>query len=174
MPSALALTPLGVFHTAISLLAIIAGIWAFARDKVIVPGNQLGQFYLAATAVTAATGLMMFRHDAWRIGHSFSVLTLAVLAIGTLAAATSLFGRASRYVQAVFYTSTMLIHMITGLAETLTRLPPDAPLVTAANASVFKDIIAGLVLLYLVGVGLQFRWIFRRLQSARPGPTLAQ
>ena len=161
MPSALALTPLGVFHTAISLLAIAAGAWALARDKVIVR-NWPGKIYLAATALTAATGLMMFRHDVWRIGHSFSVLTLAVLAIGTLAAATPLFGRASPYVQAAFYSSTMLIHMITGLAETLTRLPPGAPLVTGANAFIFKDIIIALVLLTLAGFALQFRLIHKR------------
>jgi hypothetical protein len=160
VPSALALTPLGIFHTAVSLLAILAGFWALARDRLIVP-NRLGQLYLAATAVTAATGLMMFRHDVWRIGHSFSVLTLAVLAIGTLAAATPLFGRASRYVQAFFYSSTLLIHMITGLAETLTRLPPGAPLITAANAFIFMDIIVGLVLLFVTGFALQCRLIHR-------------
>ncbi len=161
MPSALALTPFGVFHTVISLVAIAAGAWALARDKEIVL-NWLGKLYLMATAFTAATGLMMFRHDVWRIGHSFSVLTLAVLAIGTLAATTPLFGRASRYVQAFFYSSTMLIHMITGLAETLTRLPPGAPLITAANSFLFKDIISGLVLLFLVGTAFQFRLIHKR------------
>jgi uncharacterized membrane protein len=159
MPSALALTPLGVFHTAISLVAVAAGAWALARDRQILAGNRLGQLYLAATAVTAATGLMMFRHDAFRIGHWFSVLTLVALAIGTVAAATSLFGRASRYVQAFFYSSTMLIHMITGLAETLTRLPPGAPLVTGANAFIFKDIIGGLCLAFLVGLVFQLRWL---------------
>jgi len=161
MPSALALTPLGVFHTAISLLAIAAGAWALARDKVIVL-NWLGKIYLAATALTAATGLMMFRHDVWRIGHSFSVLTLVVLAIGTLAATTFVFGRASRYVQALFYSATMLIHMITGLAESLTRLPPDAPLVTGANAYVFMYVIGGLVLLYLAGIASQCWWLASR------------
>jgi hypothetical protein len=40
MPSALALTPLGVFHTAISLLAIAAGLFALARDRRI-PGRRL-------------------------------------------------------------------------------------------------------------------------------------
>jgi hypothetical protein len=158
MPSALALTPLGAFHTAISLVAVAAGAWALARDKAIVL-NLPGKLYLTATALTAATALMMFRHDVWRIGHWFSVLTLVVLVIGSLAAATPLFGRASRYVQAVFYSSTMLIHMITGSAETLTRLPPGAPLVTAANASIFKDIIGALVLLFLVGLAFQLNWL---------------
>jgi hypothetical protein len=162
MPSALALTSLGVFHTAISLLAIVAGIWALARDRRILAGNRLGQFYLAATALTAATGLMMFRHDVWRIGHSFSVLTLGVLAIGLLAATTTLFGRASRYVQAFFFSSTMLIHMITGLAETLTRLPPGAPLITGANAHVFFHVINGLIAAFLVGFACQLFWLWRK------------
>ena len=153
------LTLLGAFHTAISLVAIAAGVWAFARDKQIVPSNRLGQLYLAATTITAVTALMIFEHGRFRIGHSFAVLTLLVIAIGTLAATTSLFGRASRYVQAGFFSSTMLIHFITGSAETLTRLPPGAPLVTAANAHVFQYIIAALVLLFLVGLAFQLRWL---------------
>jgi uncharacterized membrane protein len=162
MPAALALTPLGIFHTAISLVAIAAGAWALARDRQILADNRLGQLYLAATAVTAATGLMMFRHDAFRIGHWFSVLTLVALAIGTVAAATRLFGRASRYVQAILYSSTMLIHMITGLAETLTRLPPAAPLITAANAYVFQYIMGALIVAFLIGLVVQLRWIWVR------------
>ena len=161
----LGLTPLGAFHTAISLIAIVSGVWALARDKEIVPANRLGQLYLVTTALTAATGLMIFEHGGFRIGHAFAVLTLAVVAIGTVAAASPLFGRASRYVQAAFYSSTMLIHLITGSAETLTRLPPGAPLVTAANASVFKDIIGALVLLFLAGLALQLRWLRGRLHS---------
>lgn len=159
------LTALGTFHTLISLVAIVAGFWAFARDKEIVPGNRLGKLYLLTTALTAATGLAIFEHGGFRIGHSFAVLTLALVAIGTVAAASPLFGRASRYVQAVFYSSTMLIHMITGSAETLTRLPPGAPLVTAANASVFKDIIGALILAFLAGLVFQLRWLRGRLHS---------
>jgi len=139
----LGLTPLGALH----------------RDKEIVPANRLGKLYLATTALTAATGLAIFEHGGFRIGHTFAVLTLAIVAIGTVAAAFPLFGRASRYVQAAFYSSTMLIHLITGSAETLTRLPPGAPLVTAANALVFRDIIGALVLLFLVGLVFQMRWL---------------
>ncbi len=153
------LTLLGTFHTAISLVAIVAGAWALVRDKEIVPGNRLGQLYLATTLITAATGLMIFEHGGFRIGHAFAILTLAVVAISTVASLTSFFGRASRYIQAAFYSSTMLIHLITGSAETLTRLPPGAPLITAANASVFKEIIGALVLLYLVGIAFQLRWL---------------
>jgi hypothetical protein len=39
----LGLTPLGTFHTAISLIAVIAGLIAFFRDKQISPKNRLGR-----------------------------------------------------------------------------------------------------------------------------------
>jgi uncharacterized membrane protein len=158
----LGLTALGAVHTAISLVAIVAGVWALARDGEILLSNRLGKYYLLATVLTAATGLMIYRHGGFRIGHAFAILTLLVVAIGTLASASRLFGRASPYLQAAFYSSTMLIHMITGSAETLTRLPPGAPLVTAANAFIFKDIIGALLLLYLAGIVIQFRLIHKR------------
>ena len=158
----LGLTALGAIHTVISLVAIVTGLWALARDKEIMPGNRLGKLYLLTTLLTAATGLVIFEHGGFRIGHAFAILTLMLVAIGTVAAKSKLFGRASPYIQAAFYSSTMLIHMITGLAETLTRLPPGAPLVTAANAFIFKDIIIALVLLTLAGVALQFRLIHKR------------
>jgi uncharacterized membrane protein len=162
------LSALGAVHTAISLVAIAAGVWAFVRDKQILLANRLGQLYLLTTVLTAVTALMIFRHGGFRIGHQFAVATLVVLAIGTLAAATPLFGRASRYVQAISYSSTMLIHMITGAAETLTRLPSDAPLVTAANAFIFKDIIGGLCLAFLIGLAFQLRWIQKRYSTDIP------
>ena len=162
------LSALGAVHTAISLVAIVAGFWAFVRDKQILLANRLGQLYLLTTVLTAVTALMIFRHGGFRIGHQFAVATLVVLAVGTLAAATPLFGRASRYVQATFYSSTMLIHMITGAAETLTRLPSDAPLVTAANAFIFKDIIGGLCLAFLIGLAFQLRWIQKRYSTDIP------
>jgi len=37
------LTTLGVFHTAISLVAVVCGIWAFARYQKISLNNRLGQ-----------------------------------------------------------------------------------------------------------------------------------
>ena len=154
----LGLTTLGAIHTAISLVALVSGIWALVRDRQIVL-NRLGKLYLVATALTAATGLVIFEHGGFRIGHAFAILTLIVVVLGTVAATSTLFGRASRYIQATCYSSTMLLHMITGIAETATRLPPDAPLITAENASLFEEIIGGLVLLFLVGLAFQLRWL---------------
>lgn len=161
----LGLSALGAVHTGISVIAIVAGICALARDKAILTTNRLGWLYLSATTLAAVTALMIFRHGGFGIGHKFAVATLAVVVLGLLAARTRLFGRFSRYVQAFFFSSTMLIHAITGSAETLTRLPPETPLVTAANAFVFQYIIAGLVILFAVLFALQCRDLRREFVS---------
>src|SRR6185503_5767102 len=51
------LTPFGMFHAAIGLIAVVYGVIALARDKQISPKNHLGQFYLVATLVTAVSAL---------------------------------------------------------------------------------------------------------------------
>lgn len=47
----LGLTPLGTFHTAISLIAVGAGLVAFIRDKQINPHNLLGRIYVITTVI---------------------------------------------------------------------------------------------------------------------------
>ena len=46
------------------------------------------------------------------------------------------------------------------------RLPPSAPLITAANAYLFKDIIGGLVLAFLAALAAQFRLIHKQDRNA--------
>jgi hypothetical protein len=47
------LTPLGAVHTAISLVAVVAGLVAPVRDKRITPSNRTGRIYLVTTILTA-------------------------------------------------------------------------------------------------------------------------
>jgi uncharacterized membrane protein len=153
------LTALGAFHTLLGLIALGCGFWALARDREILLSNRLGQVYLVTTLITAATGLGIFQHGGFGPPHMLSILTLIALAVGTLAASSVLFGARSRYVQAVAYSATILFHLIPGFTETLTRLPPDAPLASSPEASVFKLIYGILFLLFLIGLGFQLRWL---------------
>ena len=121
------LTSLGVIHTLISLVAVACGFWALARDKQVVPGNALGRTYLVTTALTAITGLFIFQLGGFGPPHGLAILTLLALAVGYVAAYSGSFGRWSRYVQAICFTTTLFFHMIPGFTETLTRLPRASP-----------------------------------------------
>jgi hypothetical protein len=122
----------------------------------------MGRAYLVTTLITAATGLGIFQHGGFGPPHALSILTLLALAVGTLAACTALFGAISRYVQAVAYSATILFHLIPGVTETLTRLPPGQPLVSSPEAPVFGIIYGILFALFLVGLILQLRWLARQ------------
>jgi uncharacterized membrane protein len=162
----LGLTTLGIVHTAISLVAVFCGFYALFRDKEISLKNRLGQTYVVTTLLTALTGFGIFQHGGFGPPHVLGVLTVLALAVGTVAATTALFGRASRYVQAISFTTTLLLfHMIPGFTESLTRLPPGAPLAASPEAPLLKGILAVLLVVLLIALVLQLRWV--RASSAR-------
>jgi uncharacterized membrane protein len=159
------LTPLGVVHTAISLVAVVAGVVALVRDRQITSDNRLGQVYFVATLVTAVTGFGIFQHGGFGKAHVLGLLTLLVLAGVVVATRTTLFGRLSRRVEVVGYSATFLFHMIPGVTETTTRLPLGAPLLPDAEAPALKAAAAVLGLLFVIGATLQVR----RLRAAEAG-----
>ena len=56
------LTNLGIFHTAISLIAVAAGLIAFARNCRIVPNSLCGRTYVVTPVITCLTGFGIFEH----------------------------------------------------------------------------------------------------------------
>lgn len=102
------------------------------------------------------------------VPHGLAVLTLVALAVGTAAARSRLFGGASRYVQAASYSSTILFHMIPGVTESSTRLPPGAPLVASADAPVLKGVCGVLLVAFLVGAIRQARWLRASSRHSTP------
>ena len=158
------LTPLGVVHTAISLLAVAAGIVAFFRYKQITLATRAGQVYMWTTVLTCLTGFGIFQHGGFGKPHALGILTLAALAVGAAAGRGAFFGQASRYVEAVAFSASFLFHWVPAFTETLTRLPLGAPLLPNADAPELKAITAVLGVLYLVGVTLQIK----RLRGGKP------
>jgi hypothetical protein len=94
------LTPLGLFHTRVSIVAVAAALLALCVDRTISPRTAIGRFYLVTLFVTTVTDLPIFRHGGIGPAHVVGVLTLVALAFAALASMTSLFGRGSAYVSA--------------------------------------------------------------------------
>jgi len=172
----LGLTPLGIFHTAISLIAVATGFVALIRDRRISPRNLLGQIYVAATIVTCVTGFGIFQHGGFGKPHMLGIVTLVVLGIAAVAGYWKAFGRASPYVETVSYSATFLFHLIPGITETTTRLPPGAPLLPNADAPQLQVASGILFILFLIGAALQVRgmrahgpdhWAVDAVSSAR-------
>jgi uncharacterized membrane protein len=153
--------PLGWFHTVLGVIALVSGGLALARFKEITLLTRYGQVYLVATLITAGTALGIFQRGEFGPGHALAVMTLLALAIGTIAATTMLFGKRSRYVQAVSFSATLLFHCIPAITDGLLRLPVGNPVLTTIEDPVLKICYLVLLVLFLVGIVFQLRWIQR-------------
>ncbi len=161
------LTRLGIVHTAISLVAVVAGFVALIRDKEISPANRVGQIYVVATVLTCLTGFGIFQHGGFNKAHVLGIITLVVLALAWVAGHSALFGRASRYIATIGYSATFLFHMIPGITETTTRLPLGHPLLPNGDAPALQAATGVLFVLFVIGATLQVR-----LLRARHGGSL--
>jgi uncharacterized membrane protein len=157
------LTPLGVIHTAISLIAVAAGLIALLRDKEISPRNGVGKIYIIATILTCLTGFGIFQHGGFGKPHALGIITLVVLGVAYVAGYTKFYGRFSPYIETVSYSATFLFHLIPGITETTTRLPLGAPVLPNAEAPALQAASAVLGVLFLIGATLQVRRLRARL-----------
>ena len=156
------ISALGWFHTGLGIVALVSGVIALAKYKEITLHTRSGQIYLAATLITAATALGIFQHGGFGAGHALALMTLLALATGTVASTTKLFGVLSRYVRAISYSATLLFHSIPAVTDGLLRLPVGDPVVTSIDDPTLRMCYLVLLVLFLVGISLQLRWIYRQ------------
>ena len=154
--------PLGWFHTVTGVVALISGGFALVKYKEISPQTRSGQIYLATTLITAGTALAIFQHGAFGPAHGLAVMTLVALTVGTVASTTKLIGKSSRYVRAISYSATLLFHSIPAVTDGLMRLPVGDPVLSSIDDPIMRICYAVLLVLFLVGISLQLRWIKRR------------
>lgn len=160
-----ALTTLGIIHTAISLVALGAGVRAFVRYKEISPTSGAGLLYIVMTILTCISSFFIFEHGGFGKPHVLAIVTLLVLGVATAARFSTRFGRASAPVETVSYSLTFFFHMIPAVTETATRLPYHAPLLAGHDAPELVPITGLMFLVFLVGAVHQVR----RLRASAGG-----
>lgn len=150
---------LGWFHTGIAIIALLSGLYALVKYKVITQQQLTGKIYLICTLIAAATALMIYRHDGFGVAHGLAVLTLLALVVGAVAEKTKIFGKFSSYLQAASYSGTFLFHMIPAITDGLMRLPVGDPVVTSIEDPLLKSFYLAFLSIYIVGFLLQVRWL---------------
>ena len=156
------MSPLGWFHTLIGVTALISGGFTLAKYKEILLQKRSGQVYLVTTLITAGTALAIFQRGEFGPGHALAAITLLALVVGTVAATTKIFGKMSRYLQALSYSATLFFHFIPAVTDGLLRLPVGDPVLTSIKDPILKMCYLALLILFLLGVSLQLRWIHRQ------------
>ncbi|HWD89351.1 MAG TPA: hypothetical protein VG367_14570 [Mucilaginibacter sp.] len=161
------LSVLGIIHTAISIIALIAGFTAVYKTGKIDPKNSMGKWYILLTVITCLTALPIMKTGHPTGGHYLGIMILVLLPLGIYA--RRIFGRAAGFAQLFIMSTTLFLSMIPAIIETLTRLPLSHPLAAGPNDPIILKALSGLILIYLVGVSYQEVKYRRQQKAARSG-----
>lgn len=158
------MSPLGIFHTAVSVLPIGFGLIAFIRDGKIDPRNRLGKLYLLTMLLGSVTALGFIPTHGFGPPQVLTLLTLGLL----LASVLTLRGawRGPGYVQTVNLTLTYFLLMFFTTTETLTRLPKGDPFASGPTDPALMPVRLLLLALLAIGLTLQVRAL-RAMRAVR-------
>ena len=149
------LSTLGIAHTAISLVPLVAGLASLALYRRIEPGSTAGRVYLAGLVVSVFTAFGLSSTGGFNAGHALGILALLAISGALLAPRIALFGRAAEYLATLGLSFSFFLLLVPGINETLTRLPPSQPIATGPDSAIVKGTLGVWFLLFLAGYTLQ-------------------
>lgn len=160
------LSPLGIAHTAISLLPVVAGLYSFIRYQAIDTSKRSGQVYLAGLSVSVFTAFGLSSSGGFNPGHALGILALLAAFGSLLVTRLSFLGRLRPYLATFGLSFSFFLTMIPGTVETLTRLPAAQPFASGPESPVVRAVLLTWVTSLLVGFALQARALRLRHRKA--------
>lgn len=151
------LSPLGIIHTAVSIIALFVAFYCLFKDGRILPSNNRGKLYVVLTTVTCLTAFPIMKTGQFTGAHGLGVLVLVLLPLGMYATYIKFFGKAAQYFQVAIMSTTLFLSFIPAIVETLTRLPISHPIATGPDDTIIKTGLLTLFLLFILGVIYQLR-----------------
>lgn len=153
------LSTLGIFHTVVGAGSVLVVIYLLWQDKQIRLDRALAKLYLAATVLTAASALGIFKHGEANAAHGLAVLTILAVAVGIAALKTRLLGDYQKYFVALCFSSTVLFQLLPTATEILTRFPAEAPLVGSLEDPLLLRTFLVIVVTFIILLALQMNWL---------------
>ncbi|GAA0558370.1 hypothetical protein [Chitinophaga japonensis] len=151
----LPLSTLGIFHTVVSVIALVFAAISLVREGVINPRSRTGRYYMIITVIACVSAFGLSRAGGFNPGHALALLILLLFGVALLAVRTQLFGRASAYVEVFCMSATLFFSLVPGINETFLRLPLRNPLSTDIDSPATQRALMVLFVLFLAGVGWQ-------------------
>ncbi|OQR36077.1 hypothetical protein BWR15_07050 [Pseudomonas sp. T] len=163
------LSTLGIVHTAISLVPLVAGLWAFYQAGRIDPRSPAGRWYVYGMILGVLTAFGLSSTGGFNAGHAIGILCLIAIAAGSYAQRISALGGLREYVETGAMSFSFFLMMIPTLNESLSRLPPSSPIGQGPDSPPVQTAVLVALLVLVVGVLYQFYRIHRRrMPPARP------
>jgi hypothetical protein len=149
------ISALGAVHTALSLIPVAAGAYAFVRHGRIDPATGAGKVYLAGMVLSILTAFGLSSTGHFNAGHALGLIALFVMAAAVLAPRIRFLGRSAVYLQTLALSFSFMLLLVPGTNETLTHLPVGHPLASGIDSPIVKSALTVLFGLFLIGTAYQ-------------------
>jgi hypothetical protein len=146
------LSTLGVIHTAVSLIPVLSGLYAFIRHRAIDPATRAGCTWLGWCCRWPPRSPCPARAGSTRPRIRGDRAAGGIRRAGRAAA---LAGRAARYLSTFALSFSFLLSLVPGVNETLTRLPAAHPIAAAPMAPVVLQTLLACLVVFVIGFAAQ-------------------
>ncbi len=155
------MSTLGIIHTVVSVIPVIAGIYSFSKYGAIMSKSDAGRIYLITIVLSVVTSFGLSSTGGFNPGHAIGILTLLAIAFSFIIGKLGWFGRLNRYLQVLSMSFTYFLLMVPAINETLSRVPPANPIGNGPDSPPVQATTAAWAVLFLIGICWQ-AWSMHR------------
>jgi hypothetical protein len=151
------LSHLGIFHTVIGVVAIIAAFVSLFKSARIDLGRLSGKIYFYFTLVASLTALGLSSVKGVNPGHILALLIVILISLAYYLHARKPGNNRSRFFENFLLSFSLFLSLLPTVNETFTRVPVGHPLASGPTDPLIAKTLLTLFLLFIVGSILQFR-----------------
>ncbi len=149
------LTSLGIFHTAVGIIAIVAAIISYTRYGKINLAHNTGKIYFYGTIITSLTSLGLLKHG-FNPGHVVAIFIVLLVVAAYFLHTKKQGNDRSRYFENFFLSFTFFLSWLPTINETFTRIPVGHPLAKDIRDPLIAKTLLVLFILFVAGAVYQF------------------
>jgi len=151
------LSDLGIFHTVIGIIAIIAAIISYVRYGKINLGHLTGKIYFYFTIITSLTSLGISKRGGVNPGHAFALVIVILVLAAYFLHAKKQGNNRSRFFENFYLSLSFFFSWLPAINETFTRIPVGHPWAKGPADPLIAKTLLLFLILFIVGSVYQFR-----------------
>lgn len=151
------LSNLGIFHTAIGVIAIVAAVVSFIRNGKIDLSQLTGKIYFYFTLITSLTALGLSKQGGFNPGHVFALFIVILILVAYFLYGKKKGNNSARFFENFLLSFSFFLSWVPTVNETFTRIPVGNPLAKAPTDPIVGQTLIALFALFIIGSVFQFR-----------------
>ncbi|MDM1293365.1 hypothetical protein HX021_03535 [Sphingobacterium sp. N143] len=151
------LSTLGIFHTVIGIIAIIAAILSLIKNGKINLDTTTGKIYFYFTLISALTALGLSSVKGLNPGHILALLIVILVAVAYFLYTRKKVNNSYRLIENFLLSFSFFLSLIPTVNETLSRVPVGNPIASGPEDPIIGITILIILILFIIGSIVQFR-----------------